>query len=145
VLRTGDEDAAPWKEQYAELRLAVIARKHATVVKMRDNGEIDDEVPCAAVTAIARTLAHSSRRQSGSAGRPSVFPPPVGESEAGRRGDSAGTGDSHKARLAACGRSGAGPGDRRPPRLRPRCLGADAARHGSSARWSFRSSGSRSR
>jgi monovalent cation:H+ antiporter, CPA1 family len=44
ALRTGDEDATAWEQQYAELRLAVIARKHDTIVRMRDSGEIDDEV-----------------------------------------------------------------------------------------------------
>lgn len=44
VLRTGDDAAAAWEEQYADLRLAVVAHKHATVVRMRDRGEIDDEV-----------------------------------------------------------------------------------------------------
>jgi monovalent cation:H+ antiporter, CPA1 family len=44
VLQTGDEDATAWEQQYAELRLAVISRKHDTIVRMRDSGEIDDEV-----------------------------------------------------------------------------------------------------
>jgi hypothetical protein len=44
VLRTGDEEATARESHYVELRLAVIARKHATVVRMRDRGEIDDEV-----------------------------------------------------------------------------------------------------
>jgi CPA1 family monovalent cation:H+ antiporter len=44
ALRTGDEDATAWERQYAELRRAVIDHKHASVVRMRDSGEIDDEV-----------------------------------------------------------------------------------------------------
>ena len=48
MLRAGDgrpdDGAAGWEEQYADLRLAVINHKHATVVRMRDDGEIDDEV-----------------------------------------------------------------------------------------------------
>jgi monovalent cation:H+ antiporter, CPA1 family len=50
VLRT-DEDAASegdgtrdWEEQYAQLRLAAVSHKHDTVVRLRDEGEIDDTV-----------------------------------------------------------------------------------------------------
>ncbi|GAA0583881.1 Na+/H+ antiporter [Paractinoplanes ferrugineus] len=49
VLRSDDPDtsnwgAADWDENYARLRRALIENKHATVVRMRDEGEIDDEV-----------------------------------------------------------------------------------------------------
>jgi CPA1 family monovalent cation:H+ antiporter len=53
VLRTdGDEaddagerdGAREWEEQYAALRLAVLSHKHDTVVRMRDEGRIDDTV-----------------------------------------------------------------------------------------------------
>lgn len=50
VLRTGDDATTPdggattWERQYADLHLAVIAHRHDTVVRMRDQGEIDDEV-----------------------------------------------------------------------------------------------------
>jgi CPA1 family monovalent cation:H+ antiporter len=41
---TGDWGAADGEEHYADLRRALIGHKHATVVRMRDEGEIDDEV-----------------------------------------------------------------------------------------------------
>jgi len=50
VLRDGDADSGPdeaaadYEHQYAELHLAVIDHRHDTVVRMRDQGEIDDEV-----------------------------------------------------------------------------------------------------
>jgi CPA1 family monovalent cation:H+ antiporter len=49
VLRAGHDDtsddgAASWEQQYENLRSAVIAHKHDAVVRMRDIGEIDDEV-----------------------------------------------------------------------------------------------------
>ncbi|AGZ41036.1 Na+/H+ antiporter [Actinoplanes friuliensis] len=50
VLRDGDassgpdEAAADYEQQYADLHLAVIDHRHDTVVRMRDDGEIDDEV-----------------------------------------------------------------------------------------------------
>ncbi|MGV9212201.1 Na+/H+ antiporter [Micromonospora sp. RB23] len=50
VLRDGDavsgpdEAAADYERQYADLHLAVIDHRHETVVRMRDAGEIDDEV-----------------------------------------------------------------------------------------------------
>ena len=43
-LSADDGLAAGWEEQYVDLRLAVIDHKHATVVRMRDDGEIDDVV-----------------------------------------------------------------------------------------------------
>ena len=43
MLRDGG-DAADWEQQYTDLRLDLIDHKHATVVRMRDDGEIDDEV-----------------------------------------------------------------------------------------------------
>jgi monovalent cation:H+ antiporter, CPA1 family len=39
-----DEGASEWEDQYTDLMLALIDHKHATVVRMRDQGEIDDEV-----------------------------------------------------------------------------------------------------
>jgi CPA1 family monovalent cation:H+ antiporter len=42
--RAADGGAGSWEQQYADLRRAVIAHKHDTVVRMRDDGEIDDEV-----------------------------------------------------------------------------------------------------
>ncbi|MCX5070311.1 Na+/H+ antiporter [Micromonospora lupini] len=50
VLRDGDatsgpdEAAADYEQQYADLHLAVIDHRHDTVVRLRDEGEIDDEV-----------------------------------------------------------------------------------------------------
>ncbi|MDN3357271.1 Na+/H+ antiporter [Actinomadura sp. DC4] len=47
VLRADEEeagDALDWEEQYTALRLAVLAHQHETVVRMRDEGEIDDTV-----------------------------------------------------------------------------------------------------
>jgi hypothetical protein len=49
VLHAGDdgahdEPALRYEQQYAALRLAVIARKRATVVRLRDERRIDDTV-----------------------------------------------------------------------------------------------------
>jgi len=44
VLRGDESGEAGWEHQYADLRLAAIGHKHDTVVRMRDDGEIDDEV-----------------------------------------------------------------------------------------------------
>ncbi|NUS58282.1 MAG: Na+/H+ antiporter, partial [Streptomycetaceae bacterium] len=49
ILRAGDADADDkpalrFDEQYTELKLAVLARKRATVVRLRDEGSIDDIV-----------------------------------------------------------------------------------------------------
>jgi CPA1 family monovalent cation:H+ antiporter len=43
-LGSGDDDATGWVDQYARLRRALIADKHDTVVRLRDQGQIDDEV-----------------------------------------------------------------------------------------------------
>ena len=43
-LRDGG-DAADWEQQYTDLRLDLIDHQHSSVVRMRDEGEIDDEVP----------------------------------------------------------------------------------------------------
>src|SRR6185436_18519072 len=39
-----DDGAGQWEEQYARLRRAAIDHKHDTIVRLRDDGEIDDEV-----------------------------------------------------------------------------------------------------
>jgi monovalent cation/hydrogen antiporter len=41
---TEDEPALRYDQQYTALRLAVIARKRATVVRLRDEQRIDDTV-----------------------------------------------------------------------------------------------------
>ncbi|GIM88344.1 Na+/H+ antiporter [Paractinoplanes toevensis] len=41
ALRDG---AADWQQQYTDLQLALLRDKHATIVRMHDNGDIDDEV-----------------------------------------------------------------------------------------------------
>jgi monovalent cation/hydrogen antiporter len=45
VLRAGEPDGVrQWEEQDRALRLAALAHKHHTVVRLRDEGTIDDEV-----------------------------------------------------------------------------------------------------
>jgi CPA1 family monovalent cation:H+ antiporter len=48
ILRDGEVgdgiDAAGWEQQYTDLQLALLAHKHDTVIQLRDEGQIDDEV-----------------------------------------------------------------------------------------------------
>jgi CPA1 family monovalent cation:H+ antiporter len=39
-----DDGAASWEEQHADLRVALLRRKHDTIVRLRDRDEIDDGV-----------------------------------------------------------------------------------------------------
>jgi CPA1 family monovalent cation:H+ antiporter len=68
LLRTGDLGATDWEEQYADLRLAAIEHKHEIVVKMRDNGEIDDEVLLRLQDGLDAEAIHLNRNRAGRLG-----------------------------------------------------------------------------
>ncbi|GLZ00459.1 Na+/H+ antiporter [Actinoplanes sp. NBRC 103695] len=70
VLRAGAGDsggaeAAEQDRQYADLHLAVIGHKHDTVVRMRDQGEIDDAVLVKVQNALDLEAVNLARRSGG--------------------------------------------------------------------------------
>jgi monovalent cation:H+ antiporter, CPA1 family len=58
-----DQEAARYEQQYADLHLAVIDHRHDTVVRMRDQGEIDDEVLLSVQDGLDLEQDHMTRRR----------------------------------------------------------------------------------
>jgi monovalent cation/hydrogen antiporter len=71
VLRDGAEPSGPdgaaedYERQYAELHLAVIDHRHDTVVRMRDEGRIDDEVLRRVQDGLDLEHVHMAQRRAG--------------------------------------------------------------------------------